>query len=147
MWGWRSGGELRFAPRSDIARAHMAQTTLTHDTAPSEGPTGGGANASLVADSSVACLLIHTPHPRGCIIAHLWRGCRVLRAAATTTCVVRKGEWWVGANGGGAGTRSPAETRASCAEVHWTHGEPAARGCHLDLDSMLLLAGQPHLHW
>ena len=60
MWGGRSGGERRFAPRSDTARAHMAQTTLTHDTAPSEGPTGGGANAPPVADRSVARLLIHT---------------------------------------------------------------------------------------
>ena len=31
VWGWRSGGERRFAPRSDTAHAHahMAQTTLT----------------------------------------------------------------------------------------------------------------------
>ena len=66
--GWRSGGERRVAPRSVTARAHMAQQQtsppyLTHDTAPSEGPTGppgGGVNAPPVAASSVARFLIHT---------------------------------------------------------------------------------------
>ena len=68
---WWGAALWRFAPRSDTARAHMAQTTLTHDTASSEGPTGGGANAPPVADSSVhgsvACLLIHT-RAAACII-------------------------------------------------------------------------------